>query len=88
MLVLLFLRCFRWLLIVKRGGSLMDINYNRLWKQMIDKGYNKTMLREKAGISTNAVAKLGKNPVHVFIQRSLLCAADLNIVPDPDKLRV
>ena len=38
----------------------MDISYNRLWKKMIDKGINKTTLREKAGISTNAVAKLGK----------------------------
>ncbi len=28
---------------------------------MIDKGINKTQLRTKAGISTNAMAKLGKN---------------------------
>lgn len=75
MLVLLFLRCFRWLLIVKRGGSLMDINYNRLWKQMIDKGYNKTMLREKAGISTNAVAKLGKNEPVSMETLSKICLA-------------
>jgi DNA (cytosine-5)-methyltransferase 1 len=28
---------------------------------MIDKGFNKTRLREEAGISSNAMAKLGKN---------------------------
>lgn len=46
----------------------MIVNYNKLWKLMIDKGINKTQLREKAGISTNALAKLGKNePVHMDV---------------------
>ena len=39
----------------------MSISYNILWKLMIDKGFNKTRLREEAGISSNAMAKLGKN---------------------------
>ena len=39
----------------------MEISYNKLWKQMIDHNLNKTQLKEKARISTNAVAKLGKN---------------------------
>ena len=39
----------------------MAITYNKLWKLMIDKGINKTQLRTKAGVSTNAMAKLGKN---------------------------
>jgi len=39
----------------------MSISYNRLWKLMIDKGFNKTKLREAAGITSNAMAKLGKN---------------------------
>ena len=39
----------------------MEVTYNKLWKLMIDKGINKTQLRTKAGISTNAMAKLGKN---------------------------
>lgn len=39
----------------------MLISYNKLWKRMIDQNLNKTQLKEKAGISTNAVAKLGKN---------------------------
>ena len=32
-----------------------------LWKLLIDKRMNKTQLKQLAGISTNAVAKLGKN---------------------------
>ena len=39
----------------------MSISYNKLWKLMIDKGLNKTRLREEAKISSNAMAKLGKN---------------------------
>lgn len=39
----------------------MAVVYNRLWKLMIDKGINKTQLRTQAGITTNAMAKLGKN---------------------------
>ena len=29
----------------------MSISYNKLWKLMIDKGFNKTRLREEAGIA-------------------------------------
>ena len=39
----------------------MAISYDKLWKLLIDKKINKTQLKELAGISTNAVAKLGKN---------------------------
>lgn len=39
----------------------MAISYDKLWKLMIDKKINKTQLSEKAGITTNAMAKLGKN---------------------------
>lgn len=38
----------------------MTISYDKLWKLMIDKKINKTQLSEKAGITTNAMAKLGK----------------------------
>ena len=36
------------------------VSYNKLWKRMIDCGLNKTQLREMAGVSTNAIAKMGK----------------------------
>ena len=39
----------------------MQVNYDKLWKLMIDKKINKTQLSEKAGITTNELAKMGKN---------------------------
>lgn len=39
----------------------MELSYNKLWKLMIDKGINKSELREKTGIGTNTLAKLSKN---------------------------
>ena len=35
--------------------------YNKLWKILIDKNMSKTQLIKAAKISTNAMAKLGKN---------------------------
>ena len=39
----------------------MVANYNKLWKLLIDKGMTKTEMRKQAGISTNVLAKMGKN---------------------------
>lgn len=39
----------------------MAVSYNRLWKLLIDKNMTKTQLIKAAKISTNAMAKLGKN---------------------------
>ena len=39
----------------------MTVNYNRLWKLLIDLNMSKTELREKTGITTNALAKMGRN---------------------------
>lgn len=39
----------------------MAVNYNRLWKLLIDKGIKKSDLIPIAGISSNVLAKLGKN---------------------------
>jgi putative transcriptional regulator len=39
----------------------MAVSYNKLWKILIDRGMNKTQLCERAKISTNAMAKLGRN---------------------------
>ena len=39
----------------------MAISYNKLWKILIDKNMNKTQLCKEAKISTNAMAKLGRN---------------------------
>lgn len=39
----------------------MAVSYKKLWKILIDRDMTKTMLRKEAGISTGALAKLGKN---------------------------
>jgi DNA-binding Xre family transcriptional regulator len=36
------------------------ISYNRLWKLLIDRGINKTQLKQMSGVSTTSIAKMGK----------------------------
>lgn len=69
----------------------MSVSYKKLWKLMIDKDINKTQLCERAKISTNAMAKLGKNEdvrVEVLskICLELGCTLDeiMEIIPDED----
>lgn len=38
----------------------MTMNYDKLWKLLIDKKMNKMDLVEKSGISTNSLANMGK----------------------------
>ena len=59
----------------------MNRSYNKLWKLMIDKKMNKTQLREAAKITSNAMAKLGKDesvPVETLekVCRVLDCKID------------
>lgn len=59
----------------------MQVNYDKLWKLMIDKKINKTQLSDKAGITTNEMAKMGKNEMVkmetlVRICKVLNCAVD------------
>lgn len=53
----------------------MAISYTRLWKLLIDKGMNKSQLRDAAGISTNAVAKLGRNETVSLETLEKVCVA-------------
>ncbi len=58
----------------------MSISYNRLWKLMIDKNINKTELTHMAGISTNAMARLGRNEdVRVSVLERLCAALDCKL---------
>lgn len=58
----------------------MNITYDKLWKIMIDKKINKTQLCEKAGITTNAMAKLGRNEtVQVEILAKICNVLDCNL---------
>ena len=62
------------------GGCIMAISYNKLLKLMVDKGINKSQLKELANISTNAVAKLGKNePLSLETLEKICKALDCKI---------
>jgi DNA-binding Xre family transcriptional regulator len=53
----------------------VTINYNRLWKLLIDKGLNRTELKRLARVSTNAIAKMGKNEPVAMETLAKICAA-------------
>lgn len=58
----------------------MSVSYKPLWKLMIDKGINKTQLCKEARISTNAMAKLGRNEdVRVEVLVKICTALDCTI---------
>ena len=58
----------------------MDISYKKLWKILIDKEMNKTQLKEAAGVSSNVIAKLGKNePVAIETLVKIAIALDVDI---------
>ena len=58
----------------------MAYSYNRLWKLMIDKKINKTTLRKEAGITSNAMAKMGKDlPVSVEVLAKICHVLDCGI---------
>ena len=38
----------------------MKISYKKLWKMLIDKNMNRKNLRQMTGISSTAIAKMGK----------------------------
>lgn len=70
----------------------MAISYNKLWKLMIDKKLSKTELTEKAKISTNAMAKLGRDEdvrlnILEKVCTTLECKLDdiVEFIPDDDK---
>lgn len=57
-----------------------SMNYNKLWKLLIDKKMMKKDLIEKAGISTNAMAKMGKGgDVSTNVLRKICYVLDCEI---------
>ena len=73
------------------GGEKMAVSYNKLWKMMIDKHISKTELTHLAGISTNAMAKLGRDEdVRVRVLEKLCTSLDCKLddivefVPDSE----
>ena len=73
----------------------MAVSYNKLWKMLIDKNMSKTELTHLAGISTNAMAKLGKDEdVRVNILEKLCTSLDCKLddivefVPESNKKQI
>ncbi len=69
----------------------MAVSYKKLWKLLIERDMKKTDLRIRAGISTGALAKLGKNEnvnteVLAKICKTLDCdiADIMEMIPDED----
>ena len=67
----------------------MSVSYKKLWKLLIDKNMIKRQLREQAGLTTNVIAKLGKDEnvsteVLCKICKALDCGLDdiIEIIPD------
>lgn len=70
----------------------MRVNYNKLWKLLIDKGMRKKELGQVAGVSPSLIAKLGRNEnvtveALVKICEALNCGMDdiMEIVPTENK---
>ena len=68
----------------------MSVSYNKLWKLLIDKNMSKTQLIQAAKITTNAMAKLGKNEdvrVEVLVKICSVLDCTMNDIMDiiPDK---
>lgn len=58
----------------------MAVNYKKLWKILIDRNMRKEDLRVAAGITTTAMAKLGRNEtVHMDILLKICRVLDCKI---------
>ena len=72
----------------------MARSYNKLWKLMIDKKMNKTQLRTTAKISSNAMAKLGRDesvPIETLEKICEVLHCDIgdimDFLPESEELR-
>lgn len=56
------------------------MNYNKLWKLLIDKGLKRKDLREMAGLSTNVIAKMGKGgDVSTLVLKKICISLDCRL---------
>lgn len=67
--------------LLKYEVDYIAVSYNKLWKLWIDRNMTKTMLVKNAGITTNAMARMGRNgdmrvEVLVKICNTLECNLD------------
>ena len=73
----------------------MSVSYKKLWKLLIDREMTKTQLIQRAGITTNAVARMGKGEdVRVEtlakICAALGCSMDdiVEVIPDQQEIEL
>lgn len=65
---------------ISKLEATMAANYNKLWKILIDRNMRKEDLRLAAGLTTTAIAKLGRNEtVHMDILFKICKALDCGI---------
>lgn len=58
----------------------MTYSYNKLWKILIDRKITKTEMRKQAGITTNTLAKMGKDePVFMETLAKICVALDCRL---------
>ena len=58
----------------------MVYSYNKLWKMMIDRKITKTEMRKQARITTNMLAKMGKDePVSIETLAKICVALDCGL---------
>ncbi len=53
----------------------MRVSYDKLWKMLIDKKMNRTELKNISGISSNVIAKMGKNEFVSMESLGKICAS-------------
>lgn len=61
--------------LLSMGVVVMSISYNKLWHLLLDKKMTKSELRNRAGVSTNVIAKMGKNESVSMESLTKICTA-------------
>lgn len=54
---------------------LMQVSYDKLWKMLIDKKMKRTDLKKVSGISSNVIAKMGRNEFISMDSLAKICVA-------------
>ncbi len=82
----LYLQSFYlWIILFTKGRNhirriKVKVSYNKLWKLLIDKNMKKYQLRQNAAISSNSLAKLGKDEfVSMEVLMKICSALECNI---------
>ena len=53
----------------------MQVSCDKLWKMLVDQKMNRTDLRDLSGVSSNVIAKMGRNEFISMDSLARICAA-------------